>query len=416
MKQYVMVLFTLACTMKILCNPYGSSIQVIQPVAVTAAGHADVVEGSVLFTSGADTFVQADEQVRTRQQIVGESHIPIEYPLALPGNHLRVIQNALQAASNKGRDFLLNHNRPVQDLDNEEIRQCYGELIGLVNGVKRATQELCPAVQSRSIGDIEDRQSMHDVYVFFDSLAQRIQPLDDLFTSIQDASLPRSRQKLLLSQSLRDILGVQRDLENFFKIYNGEHYLLGAFESVDSQRVVQHLFDRYSGYLPQRLAKWIYVVCKWSGNRRSIAGRLAPLPSDLRLKCIAGIEEIYSDAIEAQGGTNRILHEFAAHRTGKGGILKRMWDGMKNRMKKALEPSVHNGKIKACIKRLAARIFINVARITRWLVIKICFKNGTFDRKPWHETKTGQFIERLRGEWIRHRELMLQQSQESETV
>jgi len=410
-----MVLLTLACTIKILCNPDSSRVQVIPHVVVPAAGHADAVEGSVFFTSGASTFAQEDEQVRTRQQIVDEPHIPIVYSLALSGNHIRVIQNALQVASNKGRGILLSQNNPVQDLGNREIQQCYGELIGLVNRVRRVTQELCPAAQSRSIGDIEDRQSMHNIYLFFGSLVQRIQPLDDLFTSIQNPSLPRSRQKLLLSQSLRDILGVQRDLENFFKIHDGEDYFLGVSESVDSQRVVQHLFDRYSGYLPQRFAEWIYVVCKWSGNRRLIGGRLVTLPSDLRLKGIAGIEEIYTDVIEAQGGTNRILHQFAAHRTGKGGILKRMWDGMKDRMKKALEPSAHNGKIKACIKRLAARIFINVARITRWLVIKICFKNGTFDRKPWHETKTGQFVERLREEWIQHREFM-QQSQESETV
>jgi hypothetical protein len=348
-------------------------------------------------------------------------------------NRVCAAKNALMSAENKQVECFLNPEAALsleqQNMWQKNVKDCHDELIVIMNQLKARTKQDYPLSQLSSIGDIEDRQLMNNTGTFFELIANKLTSVNEGFQkAFRD--LPQNnpdqfvkrRIKTLVAQAQQGILDAQRDLENFFGIVKDGKYSAGKHESVDLQRVWNYFAKNYPDGVPPVVSEWVYVLCNWynawfagdkpiavpvlktGSNGDTGTSDASKLPSYPPLKAAAWIEERNTDKDMAMGRTADMLRNIADYRNGSGGPVRKSWESFKNKMKQTLEPTQQNGILKRFVKRLINAAVNQTARIARWIVVKTCFKRGTFDRKQWQETKAGQCLNELERGWTGRQE------------
>ncbi|TET05755.1 hypothetical protein E3J79_04425 [Candidatus Dependentiae bacterium] len=341
-------------------------------------------------------------------------------------------KNALMSAKNEQKQLLLNPT--TCDLDCQKvwqrhIKRCHDELMEIKVQLKKWTKQHYLRSQLSSIGDIEDRQLMKNTCTLFKLVANKLKNVNEGFQK-EFGNLPQNhdqfvkrRIKTLVAQAQKGIFDAQCDLEYFFGIVKDGKYVKGKHESVDLQRVWKCFSKNYPDGVPSVVSEWAHVLCNWynvwfagdkpiavpvlktgSNGDTETSDATSKFPSYPPLKAAAWIEEQKTNKDSAIGGTADILRNIADYRNGNGGPTRKSWEYFKNKMKQTLEPSQQNGMIKRFVKRLISAAINQTARVARWIVVKTCFKRGTFDRKPWQETKAGQCLDEMERGWTGRQE------------
>lgn len=358
-----------------------------------------------------------------------------------PSSRVRDAKNALITAEDNQINCFLNPDAALsleqQQVWQENVKSCYEGLRAIMTQLKAKTDQDYELSQLSSIGvhgDTDGRGVMRHTCIFFELVANKLQNVNELFQK-EFSNLPKNnpdrfikrRIKTLVAQAQQGILTARFELENFFGVVRDGRYVEGKHESVDLQRVWNYFSKNYPDGIPPVIIEWAYVLCNWynmwfAGDKPIAVPVLktgygqdietgtgvgvidSQLPSYPLLRAAAWIEEQNTNKNAAFGSTASVLRNIADYRNGKGGVVTKLWENLKNKMKQTLEPSQQNGIIKRFIKRLISAAINQTARVARWIVVKTCFKRGMFDRKQWQETKAGQCLGEMEQQWTERQE------------
>jgi len=336
----------------------------------------------------------------------------------------------------------------------KEIMRCCQEIKPIVEAINEATEELYGQTKLSCFQDAEDRQAMRIGGSFFDTLLRRLEALNErliapkVLESDHD-DLMRRQLKLRVVRSRKDLLIVHKDLQKFFKIIAGEPCDIGDSEPVDMRLLAKHMAHKFDvGSVPE-LVEWAPILCKWynklftkdgeqplqlpewlqpSVNHKqsprdlsqgvdadvSVEGEQAVTPlvvpqqgdlaevSDEQLSHIpvtqqssllpyvARVEEVNGD-LKGAGGKNGQLKHLKNCIDGNGGVVFGALKKIKAAFDNVFKPAPKSGLFKRFVFFVARRVSKKVGRFARWIAYKTFLNKQDFERKPWKETKAGQF-------------------------
>lgn len=353
-----------------------------------------------------------------------------------PGGELVPIEQCVERVfkyMNEAKDEALQFlNQPhARVFGCAKIAQFCQEITPITRLIKEAAERLYSPDQSLSIKDSEDRQGMRTGGSCFETIFKRLDMLNERLKQLrelQDDDDPVMHRKniLIVSQVRLNLLHVQNDLTKFFKILSGQPCDIGEAESPDWLFFVQHFAKKLDLHAVPDLVMWLNVLCKWynelfvkegqqpielpeslvvvipsqalAHQQHEVSHRQVPHPTQPRevvqsrmLEKIKVIEEFWCDLNIGFGGTKRQLHAWKNYVDGRGGLVSGLWSHAEQSVDNAFVPSEGSGIIKRFAMYVIGGVAKRIDRCRRWLAVKCFFNKNECDRKPWQETRAGQF-------------------------
>ncbi len=323
----------------------------------------------------------------------------------------------------------------------DELQECAQEIVPILQHIKQEIDRHYAPKRLSSIQHAEDRQGMRIGESFFETLIRRLQQLNDRLVAPvvgedDDEELVRSRTKLLVAQSRRDLLIIQKDLIKFFKILSGQPCNIGESESWDFLVMAQHGAQKLDLKAVPQISEWAHTLCKWynillkkegeaplqlpewlrhaeksrprtpdvalaseghqredgrAQEHRQNQARLAAVSQSSLMQNAAAIEEIHGDCIIGFGGTNRHLRSFESYREGNAGVVNGLLNRAQEKAGNIFEPGQGSGWFKRFASYIVGGVCNRVARCARWVAYKTFLNKEEFERRPWQERTAGQF-------------------------